>query len=68
MQTCELELDKECGADFVTRSMLMDDCGAHAMPYHAHTDLLCEYNASASSHSDLVCTCVQNKMSFVLRF
>ena len=30
------------------------DCNGHATPYHAHGDLVCEYNQTAAGHSTLV--------------
>ena len=35
-------------------TMFMDACGGHAMPYHIHTDPLCNYEASAAGHSTIV--------------
>lgn len=34
--------------------MMLDTCGGHAMPYHYHKDLSCDYDSSNSGHSPLV--------------
>lgn len=32
----------------------LDDCNAHANPYHLHGDMVCEYSAAAAGHSALI--------------
>lgn len=45
----------DCGADHVNYGMLLDSCGGHALPYHYHEDLACDYNANEKGeHSPLV--------------
>lgn len=33
---------------------MLDTCGGHAMPYHYHNDLYCDYNHLAPGHSPLI--------------
>jgi hypothetical protein len=51
---CEASLSHQCGLDHLKTEMFMDECGAHASPYHNHLDLTCDYNRSASGHSQLI--------------
>jgi hypothetical protein len=55
LNTCENELEQECGTANVDYGMLLDECGGHAMPYHYHKDLACNYaKDSAGGHSPLI--------------
>jgi len=49
LTVCGNLLSKQCGASAVVSTMFLDDCGAHANPYHYHTDLRCEYQGGTSS-------------------
>lgn len=52
---CGASLEYQCGTANVNKAMLLDDCGGHASPYHFHTNMNCDYNASVSSgHSTLI--------------
>lgn len=52
---CEMYQEKTCGTSHVIEAMFMSDCGGHAIPYHLHTLMSCEYNQTqASTHSPLV--------------
>lgn len=50
---CGAHLTYLCGADNVG-NLLMDSCGGHASPYHYHLDLACDYDHTASGHSQLI--------------
>jgi len=53
--TCSLVLERLCGTADVVYTMLLDDCGGHASPYHYHEDMHCEYSyLDSSGHSPLV--------------
>jgi hypothetical protein len=55
LDMCSSWLEYQCGTAAVNTKMFLDDCGAHASPYHYHADLSCAYSASSSqSHSALV--------------
>ena len=44
----EMKITYEClAAGGTTKQLFMDDCGAHAQPYHIHTDPVCEWNTTA---------------------
>ena len=40
--------------EIVQTEMLLDECGAHADPYHYHEDLRCAYDHSLITHSPLI--------------
>lgn len=53
--TCFSELAQECGYENIDWGFYEDTCGGHAVPYHYHGDLVCNYDdESSSSHSELV--------------
>eukprot|EP00756_Hemistasia_phaeocysticola_P010867 Hpha_TRINITY_DN15056_c0_g3::TRINITY_DN15056_c0_g3_i3::g.126085::m.126085 len=52
--TCEASLEKMCGAANVDYGLMLDTCGGHAMPYHYHKDLKCDYDHTAPGHSPLI--------------
>ena len=33
---------------------MLDTCGGHAMPYHYHNDLACDYDHTLPSHSPII--------------
>ena len=42
--TCESSLDITCNTTTnVKHEIMLDSCGGHAMPYHYHNDLKCDY-------------------------
>jgi hypothetical protein len=53
VKTCEEHLYNSCSTD-VNYQMFMDSCGGHALPYHIHTDPVCNYEAADNGHSTLV--------------
>ena len=54
VETCQAQLQYQCGTG-LRQIMMPDACGGHAMPYHFHTRLACEYQAgAAAAHSPLV--------------
>eukprot|EP01065_Artemidia_motanka_P046857 TRINITY_DN7193_c0_g3_i1.p1 TRINITY_DN7193_c0_g3~~TRINITY_DN7193_c0_g3_i1.p1 ORF type:complete len:240 (+),score=69.48 TRINITY_DN7193_c0_g3_i1:485-1204(+) len=52
--TCEKSLGHQCGSANVKYGLMLDTCGGHAMPYHYHKDLACDYNSGAAGHSPLI--------------
>lgn len=55
LEVCEYKLIKDCGNQYVSYEMLLDECGGHASPYHYHKDLRCNYNRSSiGPHSSLI--------------
>ena len=53
--TCSLVLEQQCGTAYVKYTMLLDDCGGHASPYHYHERMHCEYSyLDSSGHSPLI--------------
>eukprot|EP00756_Hemistasia_phaeocysticola_P010873 Hpha_TRINITY_DN15056_c0_g8::TRINITY_DN15056_c0_g8_i1::g.126109::m.126109 len=51
---CEAKIEHSCGTSNVNYGLMLDTCGGHAMPYHYHKDLKCDYNHQASGHSPLI--------------
>lgn len=51
---CERSLASQCGAENVQYSLMLDTCGGHAMPYHYHKDLKCDYDHTLPGHSPLI--------------
>ena len=48
-------MTEQCPNHVITQSeMLLDDCGAHAIPYHYHEDLVCAYDHTNPNHSPLI--------------
>lgn len=56
LATCESELEQECGTRNVNYGMLLDTCSGHAIPYHYHMDLACNYakDQVGGGHAPLV--------------
>lgn len=60
LSTCAYYAEKQCGTSGLNTLAFMDDCGAHASPYHYHTSLRCEYptgtlySNSSGGHSALL--------------
>lgn len=53
--TCEASLDITCGnSSKVVHSLMLDTCGGHAIPYHYHNDLACDYDHTFQGHSPLI--------------
>eukprot|EP00756_Hemistasia_phaeocysticola_P065461 Hpha_TRINITY_DN8569_c0_g1::TRINITY_DN8569_c0_g1_i1::g.146629::m.146629 len=52
--TCEKMLEHACGKANVEYGLMLDTCGGHAMPYHYHLDLKCDYDHTAAGHSPLI--------------
>jgi hypothetical protein len=54
--TCESSLDITCAESnsSVVHSLMLDTCGGHAMPYHYHNDLKCDYDHTIEGHSPLI--------------
>jgi len=53
--TCESSLDITCGnTTNVKHEIMLDSCGGHAMPYHYHNDLKCDYDHTLEGHSPLI--------------
>ena len=50
VETCQAQLQYQCGTG-LRQIMMPDACGGHAMPYHFHTRLACEYQAGAAAAS-----------------
>ncbi|KNC83426.1 hypothetical protein SARC_04315 [Sphaeroforma arctica JP610] len=51
---CDATLEYQCGAENVDYAYLLDPCNGHALPYHYHADLSCEYDQNALGHSALI--------------
>lgn len=51
---CVKTLEYSCGKANVQYSLMLDTCGGHAMPYHYHNDLKCDYDHTAPGHSPLI--------------
>eukprot|EP00756_Hemistasia_phaeocysticola_P010869 Hpha_TRINITY_DN15056_c0_g4::TRINITY_DN15056_c0_g4_i1::g.126089::m.126089 len=52
--TCEAKLTHSCGTSNVRYELMLDTCGGHAMPYHYHNDLACDYDHNLAGHSPLI--------------
>lgn len=53
--TCETSLDLTCnGTDNVNHGLMLDTCGGHALPYHYHNDMACDYDHTVAAHSPLI--------------
>ncbi|KAL6048184.1 YHYH domain-containing protein [Balamuthia mandrillaris] len=51
---CGLQLEFTCDGDgeqAIDSTLMLDECGGHATPYHHHTDLACDYSNSSSASS-----------------
>eukprot|EP01062_Namystynia_karyoxenos_P033476 TRINITY_DN2463_c0_g1_i8.p1 TRINITY_DN2463_c0_g1~~TRINITY_DN2463_c0_g1_i8.p1 ORF type:complete len:340 (+),score=75.87 TRINITY_DN2463_c0_g1_i8:80-1099(+) len=51
---CEAKVAYDCGAENVRFGLMLDTCGGHALPYHYHNDLACDYNSTLPGHSPLI--------------
>jgi hypothetical protein len=63
LEVCELKLKKECTGGILTNAdLLLDDCNAHASPYHHHKDMRCNYNSSNNDqHSPLIAVAMDGR-------
>jgi hypothetical protein len=63
LEVCHAKLEYECSNGVLTNAdMLLDDCGGHAMPYHHHQDLVCDYNVSSNvGHAPLIAVALDGR-------